>query len=288
MLKLFQPGGKALSEWLRHFPRTPGGGFRAVLAKEWLLGWGLDIQRLALDRKARNESSYRPTNIAPHRRPTLKQSLEFIEHLWRANAPSGLNSFKEIDRYLLRRSLASAFKATHARLRSPQQAPALFARLVEPIFHALLPTPGDFTEAQWREFLNFRRPLAENQVITQAEKLDPVSSPLHHIQVIARATILLRVATGAARNILKGLGAHDVRHLSFWWRPIGETRGLWEIGAPPPQFTDLWRDVEFSLDRLQAWRDSGGTSKRGLFSSVPEVVHSLSSCERVALWGLGL
>lgn len=288
ILSVIRPGGRELSEWLQHFPPTASGAYRAVLAKQWLLDWGLDLRQLALDRAARNESSYRPTNITPRRRPTLNQSLNFVEHLWRANEPSGSNPFKVIDRYLLRRNLASAFKVNHARNLTPQRAPANFKRLVEPVLHALLPTPGDFTDIQWRQFLNFRRPAAGNQIISQAEKRDPISSPLHHIQVIARATILLRVATGATRDILKSLSAGDVEHLSFWWRPIGETKGLWEVGAPPTQFTDLWQDVELSLDRLQAWRNAGGNSKKGLFGSAAEAARSLSSCERVALWSLGL
>lgn len=288
ILNVIRPGGKALSEWLQHFPPTAGGGFRAVLAKEWLLGWGLDLKRLASDRDARNESSYRPTNITPRRRPTLNQSLNFIEHLWRANEPSGSNPFAVIDRHLLRRSLASAFKANHARHLNPQRAPVQFTRLVAPVFHALVPTAGDLTELQWRHFLSFRGPPVENQMIGQAEKRDPVSSPLHHIQVIARAMILLRIATGSTKNILKGLGAYELGHLSFWWTPIGEARGLWEVGAPPAHFGDLWLDIELSLSRLQTWRDAGGNSRKGLFSGAAEGARSLSSCERVALWGLDL
>lgn len=288
ILSVIQPGGKALSEWLDYFPPTAGGAFRGVLAQQWLLNWGLDLRRLASDRKARNESSYRPTNIMRRRHPTLNQSLDFIKDLWRAHEPSDSNPFRELDRHLLRRSLASAFKANHARNHNSRRAPVQFARLIEPALHGALPTPGDFTEAEWREFLNYRAQQNDNQVIIQAEKVDPVSSPLHHIQVIARATLLLRIATGAIRHSLQGLHAPDVANLSFWWRPIGETRGLWETGAPPAQFSDLWQDVDASLDQLQAWRDAGGNSKRGLYSGAAEVIRSLSSCERVALWSLGL
>lgn len=288
ILSVIQPGGKTLSEWLEHFPPTAGGGFRAILARQWLREWGLDLQRFALDRDARNESSYRPTNIAVHNRPTLDQSLNFIEHLWDANKPSNSNPFKVIDRFLLRRSLASAFKVTHAQHLNPQRAPVQFARLIEPVLHALLPTGGDFSDLEWREFLNFKTPLIESQVITQAGMANPASSPLHHIQVIARATILLRVATGSARAIVKGLGAHEVAHLSFWWRPIGEARGLWEVGTPPPPFLDLWQDIELSLGRLGDWRRAGGNSKKRLFSGAAEVARLLGSFERVALWGLGI
>lgn len=288
ILGVVQPGGKALSEWLTHFPPTAGAGFRSILAKQWLLNWGLDLQRFMLDRDDRNESSYRPTNITQRGHPTLSQSLDFIEHFWRAHEPSNLNPFKELDRHLLRRSLASAFKTNHAGNKSAQRVLAQYARFIEPMLHALLPTAGDFREAEWREFLNYRLSPHENQLILHAESSDPVSSPLHHIQVIARATLLLRIATGAARNLLTSLNAADVANLSFWWRPIGENKGIWDVGAPPAQFADLWQDIDVSLTQLQAWRHAGGHSKKRLFSAAAEAIRSLSSCERVALWSLGL
>ncbi len=37
LLRVIQPGGKPLSEWLEHFPPTAGGRFRSVLATQWFL-----------------------------------------------------------------------------------------------------------------------------------------------------------------------------------------------------------------------------------------------------------
>lgn len=288
ILRVICPGGKPLSEWLTHFPPATGVAFRGALAQKWLLRCGLDIERLAQDRDARNESSYRPSSIVNRRHPTLAQGLDFIEHFWRAHEPSGLNPFKEIDRHLLRRSLAAAFKATHASGLRPQRMPAQYARLLEPVFHAMLPTGGDFTDDEWKDFLNYREQPNDNHLVLYAESSDPVSSPLHHMQVVARATLLLRVATGAARENLNGLRDVDRNHLKFWWRPIGESRGLWEAGAIPAHFSDLWLDIDASLDRLQSWRSTGGNSRKALFSGAADVIRSLSSCERVALWSLGL
>ncbi len=288
IFRVIQPGGKALSDWLLHFPPTAGRGFRSVIAKKWLLSWGLDLHLLAKDREARNQSSYRPTSISQRCHLPLNESLDFISEFWRAHEPSGLNPFKELDRHLLRRSLAMAFKANHAFNSSPQKAPVQYARLIEPMLHAVLPTAGDFGDADWREFLCFRQQPGENQLLIHAESSDPISSPLQHLQMIARATLLLRIATGATRENIVGLAAADLENLSFWWGPIGETKGLWEAGAPPTNLLDLWQDIEDSLGQLQAWQNAGGHSKKSLFSDAATVVRSLSSCERVALWGLGL
>lgn len=288
ILGVIKPGGKPLSEWLTNYPPTAGAAFRSVLAREWLLRWGLDLRRLALDRDARNESSYRPTDITRREHPALADTLDFIQEFWRAHEPSVLSPFKEIDRHLLRRSLAYAFKATHANHQSPRRAPIQYARLLEPVLHAILPTAADFTEEEWKRFLNYRLQPDENQLIVQAESSDRVSSPMHHIQVIARATLLLRIATGATRENLDGLTEGTVNHLSFWWGPIGENRGLWEAGTPPSLFADLWSDINVALEQLRVWRHQGGHTRKALFKDAAEAIRALSSCERVALWSLGL
>lgn len=288
VLRVIQPGGIELSRWLNHFAPAAGASFRAILASQWLLEWGLDLRRLALDREARNESSYRPTTITSRRRPTLNQRLNFVEHLWRAHEPFASSPFSSIDRYLLRRSFAYAFRVNDPQHRHPRQARGDFRRVLKPVLHAVTPTPGDLSSDQWERFLVFRAPYHENLVVAEAEKKDPVSSPFHHIQVIARAVVLLRVATGAARLNVKQLPPQDVGRLAFWWSPIGEDRGLWDAGAPPQQFADLWQDIDIALTELRDWRTGGGASRRTLFDSAPRVVQYLGSCERVALWGLGI
>jgi hypothetical protein len=290
VLRVIRPGGVELWRWLDHFSPAAGSNFRTILAKEWLLEWGLDLQQFAGDRDARNDSSYRPTTIGKRAGPSLDTSLDFIEHLWQAHEPSLSNPFRSIDRYLLRRSLTSFFRASDPQHRHPRRARADFGRLLKPVFHAIMPAPtnGDLSELQWRQFLTFRSPFGENLIFTEAEKRDAVSSPVHHIQVIARAVILLRVATGAVRLNLKNLPSQDVSLLAFWWRSIGETRGLWEGSTPPTQFTDLWIDIDSALSTLQSWRSAGGTTKKALLANAPDAVRTLSSCERVAMWGLGL
>lgn len=285
VLDVVRPGGKRLSDWLTHFPHTAGAASQAVLAKQWLLQWGLDLQRLAKDRSARNESSYRPTNITKRRFPTTKQSLRFVETFWQATEPSALNPFKELDRHLLKRSLALAFKNNHPHHLRPEDDPVEFQRLIDPVLHGILPTPGDISNRQWATFL--KRSTRDLDVLVHAAKTDDIESSMHHIQVISRATILLRIATGATRKALESVPAGDRGHLAFWWKPIGEARGMWEPGATPPALIDLWSDVEDAVRRLDTWRRAGGKSKKALFTTAADIAHSLASCERVALWSLG-
>jgi hypothetical protein len=288
ILKTIRPGGKPLSEWLMHFPPTAGGGFRSILAEQWLMSWGLDLKHFALDREARNSSSYRPTDLTEHTRSTLSQSISFMRDFWLAHEPSAINPFKEIDRHLLRRSLSIAFKAHHPAHYSPRKVPMQYARLIAPMMHAMLPTTGDYTDAQWKDFVCFKLHPEESRIISYAETNHQTSSTSQHLQMISRAILLLRLATGATRDNFRGIAKPDMEKLSFWWNPIGEERGIWDTGNVPNDFQDLWQDIQESLDQIDSWQATGGRSKKDLFNDAAVGVKSLSSCERIALWGLGL
>jgi len=288
ILKTIRPGGKPLSDWLMHFPPTAGGGFRSILAERWLMSWGLDLKHFALDREARNSSSYRPTNLTERNRSTLSQGLNFIRDFWHAHEPSTMNPFKELDRHLLRRSLSTAFKANNPAHYSPRKVPTQYARLIDPMLHAMLPTTGDYTDAQWKEFVCFKQHPGENRIISYAETNHQISSSSQHLQMISRAILLLRLATGATRENFKGIAEVDREKLSFWWNPIGEERGMWDTGNAPNDFQDLWQDIQESLDQIDSWEAAGGRSKKNLFNDAAVGVKSLSSCERIGLWGLGL
>lgn len=288
ILKTIRPGGKPLSDWLTHFPYTAAGGFRSILAEQWLLSWGLDLKHFANDREARNSSSYRPTDLTERNHTTLSQSINFVRDFWLAHEPSAINPFKELDRHLLRRSLSTAFKITHALHYSPRKVPAQYARLIDPMLHAMLPTTADYSNAEWREFLCFKLHPEENRVISYAEKQHQISSLSQHFQMISRAILLLRLATGATRENFRGIPEADIENLSFWWKPIGEERGIWDMGNVPNDFQDLWQDIHESLDQIDSWVTAGGRSKKNLFSAAAVEVKSLSTCERIGLWSLGL
>lgn len=288
VLDVIRPGGKALLEWLMHFPTTAGAGFQNVLASRWITDWGLDLQQFPADRDARNESSYRPTTITKKKTLAINESLDFVRQFWQMHEPSGLNPFKELDRHLLRRSLSRVFKESNVGKNGPLKAPTQFKRLLRPMLHGILPTGGDLSEQGWWDFLTYKVEPKDSQLILLAEVKDPHTSPKHHLQVIARATLLLRVATGVTRMNITKLNATDVKHLDFWWKPIGLSRGFWSEGAIPHIFSDLWQDIDDSLSDVETWRSAGNVSRRDMFDGVSRASRSLSGCERIAFWSLGL
>jgi hypothetical protein len=288
ILDIIQPGGRPLSEWLSHFTPSAGGATRTMLAKHWLLSWGLDLQQFARDRETRNLSSYRPTDLTKPHYPALSASLGFIRDFWQVHEPSALNPFKVLDRHLLRRSLSDAFRAYHHANYGPRKVPTQYARLIEPMFHAMLPTTGDYTNSQWKEFLSYKLHPEENKVIAYAGADHQVSSSSQHIQMLSRAILLLRLATGATRQNFIRIPIAYIANLSFWWTPIGEERGIWDTGSAPNDFQDLWQDIQESLDQIDSWEAAGGGSKKKLFGDAAVDLKSLSSCERIAMWGLGI
>ena len=211
-----------------------------------------------------------------------------MRDFWRAHEPSAMNPFKELDRHLLRRSLSTAFKANHHAHYSPRKVPMQYARLIDPMLHAMLPTAGDYSDAQWKDFVCFKLQPEENKIISYAETNHRVPSSSQYLQMISRAILLLRLATGATRENFKRVAETDRETLSFWWKPIGEEKGIWDTGSVPNDFLDLWQDIQESLDRIDNWVVAGGRSKKNLFNDAAVQVKSLSSCERIALWGLGL
>ena len=149
--------------------------------------------------------------------------------------------------------------------------------------------PGGLTEAGWSDFFRRISDPVTPPLLQEASGTVEVDHPRHHLQVIARATLLLRVSTGACALMLDaaGVGRSD---LEFWWRSLGEDRGLWEPGDEPDEFIDLWSDVNHELDNSEEWETSpsAGTSFASWRKEQSHTIAVLGGCERIALWGLGL
>ena len=109
--------------------------------------------------------------------------------------------------------------------------------------------------------------------------------------VVARAALLLRLATGFCEHLFSTADVEASAAVQDWWQQIGARRGLWEPQYPPDSLCDLWIDVEGAVNSLGGWLDTHETEERSLFSlaeSWTRDLHILGSCERVGLWGLGL
>lgn len=276
------PANVPLANWLTEF----GAGINAQLIGSRLLKrWGLDLQYLSVDREARNEASYRPTRLVARIGLDAPTSASFLRELWGIHEPSTPSRFERMDRHLLRLSLEQVYEAITGN--KPGDDAINFRTHVKTMVSNLV--PGGLTESQWADFLTRTSEPDTPGLINEASGSAPVTDPHHHIEVIARANLLLRVATGACAQLLSaaGIGRGD---LEFWWRSLGEDRGLWKLGDEPEDFTDLWLDVSAELDNASEWEtaNAGGASIARWLDEQSRTINVLGGCERIVLWGMGL
>jgi hypothetical protein len=273
-------GGSSLTEWLAHFASAPS--LTASLGADWLKAWGLDIARLAKDRDARNLSSYRPTSFSTSRPLDVETSTRFVCRLWSLCEPTSENAFSVLDRLLLRSILQTAFRVTHGP--TVKSARKQFRTLLGSLLTSLNPSAP--AGIDWMAFLTDTSSQDLNPLV-QASRTGEPDNPWHSIQVISRAFLLLRVASGAANRLLKQLPVSEALRLAFWTSEVGTDRALWATGDEPSSKLDLWTDIGEAISELDSNLDTSD-SFNSLWKKFPLEAAVLSSCERVCLWGLNL
>jgi hypothetical protein len=275
--------GINLADWLSHF--LPSGSFRPVGSK-WLKTWGLDLRSFPGDRETRNEASYRPTQLGERAFLEATTSSDFVCALWSLCEPSGYSPFESIDRHLLRLALEEAFRG----LRGVTVATTggAFDNQVRSMLSTLGLDP--VSQAQWFNFLVRSSDQADPIILSKASKTATVEDPEQHLEVISRAALLLRIATGANSLMLKEIGI-SLQDIKFWWSNLGEQRGLWEKAEEPADLRDLWADVEAAIREMTEWRGDGPSPERTFIRWRQDRLLDISvlgECERIGLWGLAL
>jgi hypothetical protein len=275
-----RPGGQTLGDWLSHFM---AGQYRG-LASRWLKLWGADLRSFPADREARNQSSYQPTRLVPPKSVGEEERSSFITALWALAEPSEPSRFDGMDRFLLRQSVREIFQGVTGQ--SWIQNPADFTRHVRTMVEDTAPT--GLSEDQWLAFLTGASSPDTPLILAEAASLTGVASPRHHMQVIARATLLLRIASGACMEAFRATGT-TTKLLRFWWERFGVDFRLWPEGETPEHLVDLWADVQDALDRNSAWVTSNTPTQIARWTrATADSLVELTACERIALWGMGL
>ena len=266
LFRVIKPGGVPLREWLGQF--SVGSKF---IASKWLQQWGLDLSQLIMDRKARNLASYRPTAFTSYGPRPIGDTMEAILRFWKICEPEAVGGFPVLDRHLLRHSLA---------LVSPQK--SLYENQLNTTLNAL--GPKGLSPDQWTEFLKHDNLQNIHRIIQDANAKDDPYHSEHSTQVLARATLLLRVATGSSADLLDQVGSNVKGNLSFWWMSAAVRRRLWSGSNSPSSFIDLWQDVDDALDSINQWPQDYYT----LWSDNAQEAATLATIERAFLWGLEL
>jgi hypothetical protein len=272
-----RPNGISLADWLDAF-QLPS-KTSALWAAEELRQWGLDIKYLAQDRAARNSASYRPNQLARIDEPALSQDLAFASDLWLALEPTS-PSWLEIDSHILKMILVRLFAATTP-ISSHSRASAFASRVRLAVMTLGL---SDKAADSWIKLLTSTAGMsASGRLLRTAAREPGVVRTGYHREVLARATVLLRIATAANARLLEE-AAVSKESLAFWWRPLGEVAGFWSPPGYPSNFSDLWADIRVVLDSLEGASEVSDT--RAAIARFPSPLLSLGGCERALLWTL--
>ena len=280
--KVILPGRETLGTWVDAMRRA--GFVLSEIGADWLRLWGIDIGRYLADRDARNATSYWPSTINPWEPRTTVEDYQAVSNLWLPLEPSSEARFAELDRHLLRIVLVKGyFGASGKRMTSEAGRTGLEVEV-----EYLLDNMGMQASAglSWREFLT-NSEVKEPTVIQMANGKSKFGEKNHVVEVMSRATMLLRLATGASANLLFEAGI-EREDLDFWIQAVGTGRGIWHPDDSPDELIDLWADVDSVLQQIELQVNNRSPSPREMWQDESKGLAILGECERVALWGLGL
>jgi len=276
------PYNVGLIDWLN---AANLGTAKNALAQIWLQQWGLDISQMKQDRNARNEASYRPTQFRKTSRPSITKLILFVEKLWRLFEPGNGGKFPLLDQFLFRLGIEKAYSGKQPKARTKTKS-SIFENMLSYYIE-------DQTLRNWINQFLLRYEQHEDPLpLQEAAKKDPIDHERHHLQVISRAALLLRVATGSARLLLMNAGI-KTNSLTFWSAPFGKNRALWEQNPTETGNTnDIWTDIEEPLDGIAEWLQHSCSQQamslrswRMDGSQMPAIVE-LGGCELIGMWGM--
>lgn len=274
---LVSQDGVDLATWVMNLPL--GGAWRAV-GKRWLTTWGIDLRDAVLDRGARNRASYTPTRLYNARAPRPVAARDFVVEWWTALEPAPAAPFEAIDRHLLRASLEQIFAAQTGHAPAAKQ-----DRFRAAVSTAKEATTGDGSlDDSLGRFLTRELEPVTSPLLVRAASHSAADQPDQHLEVLARATLLLRLASGAAAAVLSRSNLTEAS-LRFWIEGVGEDRALWHSGDYPDELTDLWADIEVALEDVSAAETGDLESYKRLHDRFAPTLLVLSGAERVGLWG---
>jgi len=279
LLGLVSPAGLPMLDWLSEY----GTAVPSHLGRKWLKDWGLDLKQFGEDRNLRNQVSYRPGDL--HNPPSLPAATAslFLIDFWHLFEPSAAR-FDGIDRHILRNSLELDFQGRTGR---KAQGDAVYRQEVDRMVDALRP-PG--VKKDWLDFLTRITQSETPRLLTLAATKSDLLTPEHHLQVVSRAALLLRLATGACEALRRDVLV-DRQDLRFWWNSFGMRRGLWSAIDEPQNCSDLWSDIDLALQEERNWYAANSAANPSYSQWRTERASDflvMGQCERISLWGLGL
>lgn len=270
LLTALEVESRTISEWFDEARILQS--VQHIVARQWLKSWSIDLKYFPHDRNLRNHTSYRPSGITLSTVRSIDTATEVVDPLlltWSALEPSSDAGGAAIDRILLFHALSLAQDRSNISIQA------------------------------WENFVGRLTGIASSSLETQLR--DPTMNEHHILEwadnssippltqaVLARATLLLRIASGVCAKRLTDAKVKK-QELQFWWSRVGTDGGLWPDDAEPDSFADLWGEVNFALDDVEEELGTNLVSKS--MSELSPLLGrniALTQFSRVPLWLLGV
>jgi hypothetical protein len=249
----------------------------------WICDWLFDLETGASDKGFRNRCSYNPHIATPHR-SQLSECVELMATFWEALEPSPRAAFLELDKQMLR-SVLKKEGIDSLTLRSggiPPNAIEIEAEM-RAAYQRILASAPTFSAIP--EAFMTNSAANEHPLILHARNYS--NAPDTPRPILARATLLLRIASGVSQNLLADSG--QTANLDFWLNELAEQQGVVpDRSEIPANRSELYFDCAYAAEDMEKAFQSGATSLAALANHKNVKPHLVSQAERVVQWGLAL
>lgn len=249
----------------------------ALTSSNWINEWMFDLQTSAVDKGFRNRCSYDPHVVTPHR-ADLFSAVETVTSFWQLLEPTPGAKFLELDKQVIRGALEKAARDSLLLNGSVATDHAVVEELRLAYGRVIASAP---TFQSVPENFIARVGAVPHPILTHARNNEV--SPNTPQPVLARATLLLRIATGVTQNLIQDSG--QANQLAFWLDELAERQGIVENSSSlPADRSELHLDCAVAAEDLDQRFLSGSTNLATLFSHDDVKPHLFSQLERVVQW----
>lgn len=278
---IIKPEGINLSDWFNHLSAGSPLGF---IGLDLLKRWGCDLRNFKLDHDARNEASYRPTQINDPNNTPINTTLDLITEIWEDFRPMALGN--RFDLHLLKYSIHQYSSSTD---RGNYLTEKKIIKTLEGI--------GIDDESRVNILKDYLKRANDSKclIIEQANKkidynkdenyyLKMISrDENYHLKMISRAVILLHLASASTKSLMKETNTKR-NEIEFWWKSFGVNRGLWDNSQLDP-LDYMFDEIEEALSEISP---DTLTSVSDLRVKKSLEIITLSMCERIGLMSICL
>ncbi len=249
----------------------------AATSSNWISDWIYDLQSSSADKGFRNRCSYNPHFVTPHR-ADIGEYVNLVSGLWQILEPSPGATFMELDKHIVRDALIREAKESLALRDTPETPEALKSELEE-AYSKIVGAVPTFNAIP----LEFISDVATSEHPLLKYARDNSVSPDTPRPVLARATLLLRIASGMTQNLL--VDANQLANMGFWLNDLAEQQGVVKNASEIPENrADLYQDCLIASQDLEKHYNAGFSSLASLIEHHGVNPHLISQAERIVQW----